>query len=59
VFVNDKPFLPSLMFVGKEGAYPRVEHFGRLLAFPTNIGQGSKGLSETNTKLILNIRKLR
>jgi hypothetical protein len=26
VFVSGKPFQPSLMFVGKAGAYPRVEH---------------------------------
>jgi hypothetical protein len=26
VFVPGKPFQPSLMFAGKAGAYPRVEH---------------------------------
>ncbi len=41
-FVPGKPFQPSLMFVGKAGAY-RVKHLsistleGRLLALPTNI----------------------
>jgi hypothetical protein len=49
VFVFDKSFQPSLMFVGKAGANHRVEqykctHLGRLLAFLTNIGLGWKGL---------------
>ncbi len=41
VFVFDKSFQPSLVFVGKAGVYPRVEKIktyfilGRLLAFPT------------------------
>ncbi len=26
VFLPGKPFQPSLMFAGKAGAYPRVEH---------------------------------
>ncbi len=40
----------SLMFAGKAGADTRVEHLkGRLLASPTNIKLGWKGLPETNT----------
>jgi len=39
------------MFVGKAGAYARVEQmkWGRILAFPTNIGLGWKDLLGTNT----------
>jgi hypothetical protein len=41
------------MFVGKAGAYPRVEHlkgasFGLAPALPTKIRLGRKGLPETN-----------
>jgi hypothetical protein len=36
VFVPGKPFQPSLIYVGKQGAYPRVEH----LKGATWIGSG-------------------
>ncbi len=55
MFVLHKPFQPSLMLVGKAGAWLIVEqlkctfYLGRLLAFLTNIGQGLKGLPGTNT----------
>ncbi len=44
----------SLKVVGKAGAYPSVAPLGaplkgRLLALPTNIGVGLKGLPRTNT----------
>ncbi len=44
----------SLMFVGRPGDYPIVEHLksaslGSALALPANIRLGCKGLSETNT----------
>jgi hypothetical protein len=47
-----KPLQPSLIFEGKAGVYPRVEHLkgvalkGRLLSFTTNIRLGLMG---TNT----------
>ncbi len=52
-FVPGKPFQPSLMFAGKAGAYPSeaplgAPHKGRLLASPTNIRLGWKGLPGTN-----------
>jgi hypothetical protein len=37
------------MFVNKAGAHLRVDHLGRLLAFPTNIGLFWKGMPGTNT----------
>ncbi len=54
MFAPGKPFQPSLMFVGKAGAYPSEKHLsdaprkGRLLAFPTNITLGWKGLPGIN-----------
>ncbi len=47
MFVPGKPFQLSLMFAGKAGAYPRVEHLKG--ALPTNIRLGWKGLPGTNT----------
>ncbi len=52
VFVLGKPFHPSLMFAGSDGAYPSeagAPLLVRLLAFPTNIRLGWKGLPETNS----------
>jgi len=41
------------MFESKAGAYPSEAPFrGKLLAVPTNIGIGRKGLVETNTSLL-------
>ncbi len=51
VVVSGKPIQPSLMFAGKTGAYPsgdRAPLQGRLLALPTNMRLGRKGLSGTN-----------
>jgi hypothetical protein len=47
-------FQPSLMFVGKAGAYPseapfRYSTLNRLLALPTNISLAWKGLPRTDT----------
>ncbi len=49
MFVPGKPFQPSLMFAGKAIAYPSeapsgAPLYGRLLASPTNIRLGWKGL---------------
>jgi hypothetical protein len=49
VFVLDKPFQPSLMFVCKARSLPRVEHLkgvslGYAPALPANIRLGWKGL---------------
>ncbi len=41
MFVPDRPFQPSLLFVGKQGAYPRLEH-------PQMIRLGWKGLTGTD-----------
>jgi hypothetical protein len=47
VFVPGKPFQTSLMFAGKVGAYPRVEHLSAP-ALPANIRLGWKGLPGTH-----------
>jgi hypothetical protein len=49
VFVPGKPFPPSLFFVGKARANPSeaplgAVPYGRLLALPTDISLGWKGL---------------
>ncbi len=54
MFVTGKPFQPSLMFVGKAAAYPRVEHLkgaylGKAPALVANIRLGRKGLPGTTT----------
>ncbi len=51
MFVPGKSFQPSLMFAGKAGAYPSegASLLGRLLASPTNLRLGWKGLPRTNT----------
>jgi hypothetical protein len=51
VFVPGKPFQPSLMFVGVAWAYLSEAPFrcSTLLASPTNVRLGWKGLSGTNT----------
>ena len=54
MFVPSKPFQPSLIFVGKAGAYPSEQPFrcstlGSAPALPANIRQGWKGLLGTNT----------
>jgi len=51
----NKSFQPSLMFISKAVSYYRVKpllQLGRLLAVPTNIGLGWKGLPGTNTSLL-------
>ena len=53
MFVYGKLFQPSLMFVGKAGAYPREERLkvallGYALALPANIRLGWKSLPGTN-----------
>ncbi len=55
MFVAGKPFQPSLGLVRKAGAYPsgapkEAPLWGRLLALPTNITLGWKGLSGINTQ---------
>ncbi len=60
MFVTGKLFQTSLMFEGKAGAYlsggtqkmSPPPFYGRLLALPTNITLGWKGLSETNSSLL-------
>jgi hypothetical protein len=51
VFVPGKPFKPSLMFVGKAGAYLRVEPLrgASLTTLLINIRLGWKGLPGTDT----------
>ncbi len=50
MFVPNKPFQPSLMFEGKAGAYlSEAQLLERLLALPTNIRIGWKGLPVINT----------
>jgi len=55
VFASDKPFLPSLLFVGRPGVYPRDKHLKDVsLTDGTNklghwILLGLKFLQETNT----------
>jgi hypothetical protein len=45
VFVPDKPFQPSLMFVDKAGSYPSESPFRcSMVAIPTTMSQGWKGL---------------
>ncbi len=44
------PLKPSLMFVGKAGAYPRLEHLkgaslGKTPALPANIRLGLPGIN--------------
>ncbi len=50
VFVSGKPFQPSLIFLGKAGASPSKAPITLrlLLALPTNIRLGWKGLPETS-----------
>ncbi len=52
--VLGKPLEPSIMFEGKEGAYPRVESLkgtslGYDLALTANIRLAWKGIPGTNT----------
>ncbi len=48
MFAPDKSFRPILLFEGKTGTYPSRVPF-MLLASPTNIRQGLKGLKVINT----------
>ncbi len=49
MFANTSYFHPGLQFVGKAGVYLSRATNDRLLALPTNIRPGWKGLTETNT----------
>jgi hypothetical protein len=50
MFVTDRPFQPRMMFTSKAGAkLSSAPLEGRLLALPTNIRPGWKGLRERNT----------
>ncbi len=54
MFAPGTLFQPSLMFAGKPGAYPRVDHLkdvslGQAPALPVNTRLFWKGLPGTNT----------
>ncbi len=58
-----RPLQLSLMFVGKAGAYTKVEHLiiaslRKALAFPANVRLGWKDLWGTNTLAYYDISKL-
>jgi hypothetical protein len=56
MFVTCKVLQPSLMFGGKAGAYSAPERsppWDRILALPTNIRLGWKGLPVTNPRSLL------
>jgi len=59
VFVPGKPFQPSLLFVGKPGAYPRVEHPRLLLALSTGMRLGWEGLPGTNNPAYFNTPRIK